>query len=89
MSDQRITVRRIAGACGAEVTGIDLARPLDAETVAAMSWAPDALTMWDNRAAQHFAINDHDGFRRELHRTSTMGERPLSVAEARQARAAA
>ncbi len=51
-------------------------------------WAPHALTMWDNRAVQHFAVNDYDGFRRELHRTTNAGERPLSLAEARQAQAA-
>ncbi|TXL73168.1 taurine dioxygenase [Vineibacter terrae] len=51
-------------------------------------WAPHALTMWDNRAVQHFAVNDYDGFRRELHRTTNAGERPLSLAEARQTRAA-
>jgi taurine dioxygenase len=52
-------------------------------------WQANALTMWDNRAVQHLAVNDYDGFRRELHRTTTAGERPLSVAEARQGRAAA
>ncbi len=51
-------------------------------------WAPHTLTMWDNRAVQHFAVNDYDGFRRELHRTTNAGERPLSIAEAHQARAA-
>lgn len=51
-------------------------------------WAPHALTMWDNRAVQHFAVNDYDGFRRELHRTTNAGERPLSLAEARQTQAA-
>ncbi|HEX2890467.1 TauD/TfdA dioxygenase family protein [Vineibacter terrae] len=51
-------------------------------------WAPHALTMWDNRAVQHFAVNDYDGFRRELHRTTNAGERPLSPAEACQAQAA-
>ncbi|HKU95416.1 MAG TPA: TauD/TfdA family dioxygenase [Vineibacter sp.] len=51
-------------------------------------WAPHTLTMWDNRAVQHFAVNDYDGFRRELHRTTNAGERPLSIAEAHQAQAA-
>jgi taurine dioxygenase len=45
-------------------------------------WQPHALTMWDNRAVQHFAVNDYDGHRRELHRTTCQGERPLSVMEA-------
>ena len=51
-------------------------------------WAPHTLTMWDNRAVQHFAVNDYDGFRRELHRTTNAGERPLSIAEAHRAQAA-
>jgi len=51
-------------------------------------WAPHTLTMWDNRAVQHFAVNDYDGFRRELHRTTNAGERPRSIAEAHQAQAA-
>ncbi|TWT13574.1 TauD/TfdA family dioxygenase [Reyranella sp. CPCC 100927] len=51
-------------------------------------WAPHTLTMWDNRAVQHFAVNDYDGFRRELHRTTNAGERPLSIAESHQAQAA-
>jgi taurine dioxygenase len=34
MAYQRITVSRFAGACGAEIGGVDLTRPLDDETVA-------------------------------------------------------
>jgi taurine dioxygenase len=64
------------------------AQSVRAEFTCRIHWTQGALTMWDNRAVQHFAINDYDGFRRELHRTTTMGERPLSVAEARQVRAA-
>ena len=40
-------------------------------------WRTNMLTIWDNRAVQHFAINDYDGFRRELRRTTVMGERPI------------
>ncbi len=45
-------------------------------------WSVGTLAMWDNRCTQHFAINDYDGFRRELHRTTLAGERPIGVAEA-------
>lgn len=45
-------------------------------------WSVGTLAMWDNRCTQHFAINDYDGFRRELHRTTLAGERPLSIADA-------
>jgi hypothetical protein len=31
------------------------------------------LTIWDNNATQHFAVNDYPGERRELFRTSVKG----------------
>ncbi|MEC9345479.1 MAG: TauD/TfdA family dioxygenase [Pseudomonadota bacterium] len=40
-------------------------------------WAPGTLTIWDNRCVQHNAMNDYDGFRRVLHRTTVRGERPF------------
>ncbi|MCW5746173.1 MAG: TauD/TfdA family dioxygenase [Alphaproteobacteria bacterium] len=52
------------------------------------TWSAGALAMWDNRCVQHFAINDYGGFRREMRRSTIMGERPLSVGEARPMRAA-
>ena len=42
-----------------------------------VAWRTNTLTIWDNRAVQHFAINDYDGFRRELRRTTVVGERPI------------
>ncbi len=41
-----------------------------------LGWRPGGLAMWDNRAALHYAINDYDGQRREMHRTTVAGERP-------------
>jgi len=121
MSAQNFSATRIAGGCGAEIDGVDLSRPLEAETVAAIraailehqviffrdqqamddaalerftqyfgafgieprpeftcrfTWSPGALAMWDNRCVQHLALNDYDGFRRELHRTTVRGARP-------------
>ena len=48
-----------------------------AEFIIRVAWRPHMLTIWDNRAVQHFAVNDYDGYRREMHRTSVLGERPL------------
>ena len=40
-------------------------------------WQKGTLSMWDNRCTQHYAVNDYDGFRRELHRTTCAGEVPV------------
>ena len=41
------------------------------------TWAPGTLAIWDNRCTQHYAVNDYDGERRLLHRTTIGGEEPL------------
>ena len=41
-----------------------------------LRWAPGTLAVWDNRCLMHLAINDYDGSRRLLHRTTVAGERP-------------
>ena len=48
------------------------------EMTCRLTWTPGTLTIWDNRCTQHLAINDYDGYRRLLHRTAVVGERPLS-----------
>jgi taurine dioxygenase len=40
-------------------------------------WSPGALAIWDNRCTLHYAVNDYDGSRRLLHRTTFAGERPV------------
>lgn len=43
-----------------------------------LRWRTHDLAMWDNRCAMHYAVNDYDGTRRLMHRTTIAGERPLS-----------
>jgi taurine dioxygenase len=41
-----------------------------------LRWEPKTFTIWDNRIGIHQAFNDYDGFRREMYRTTVMGEVP-------------
>lgn len=40
-------------------------------------WSSGTLAIWDNRAAQHYPVNDYHGYRRLLHRVSLKGDRPF------------
>jgi taurine dioxygenase len=40
-------------------------------------WSPGAIAMWDNRACLHLPVSDYLGFRREMYRTTVVGERPV------------
>jgi taurine dioxygenase len=42
-------------------------------------WQKGTLAIWDNRCTLHLAINDYDGARRLLYRTTVAGEAPLAV----------
>jgi taurine dioxygenase len=44
-----------------------------------LRWQPGTLTMWDNRCLMHLAVNDYDGHRRLLHRTTVAGEAPAGL----------
>ena len=41
-----------------------------------LRWEPNTLVIWDNRLCLHHAFNDHEGFRREMYRTTVLGEVP-------------
>ncbi len=41
-----------------------------------LRWEPDMLVLWDNRLCVHQAYNDYQGYRRELYRTTLLGEKP-------------
>ena len=39
-----------------------------------LRWEPNTYAIWDNRLCIHQAFNDHDGFRREMYRTTIARE---------------
>ncbi|WP_151447656.1 TauD/TfdA dioxygenase family protein [Lacisediminimonas profundi] len=39
-------------------------------------WQKGSLAFWDNRSAMHYACNDYQGKRREMHRTTVAGTAP-------------
>ena len=39
-------------------------------------WTPGALAIWDNRAVQHYAIDDYADFERVMYRVTLEGTRP-------------
>ena len=41
-------------------------------------WSAGTLAVWDNRCTQHYAINDYDGSRREMRRTTMAGAAPVA-----------
>ena len=41
-----------------------------------LRWETDMVAIWDNRLCVHQAFNDYQGYRREMYRTTVVGERP-------------
>ncbi|MDY0873563.1 TauD/TfdA dioxygenase family protein [Dongia rigui] len=48
-----------------------------------LKWQDGMLVMWDNRSTLHLAINDYDGQRRLLYRTTLAGAAPTGAASGR------
>jgi taurine dioxygenase len=44
-----------------------------------LKWQGGMLVIWDNRSTMHLAINDYDGHRRLLHRTTVKGAVPVGA----------
>jgi taurine dioxygenase len=64
------------------------AHAVQPEFTCRLRWRSGDLAIWDNRCAMHYAVNDYDGQRRLMHRTTVAGERPMGVADERAAGAA-
>ncbi len=42
-----------------------------------LRWKPDTIAIWDNRATQHYAVQDYFPAVRHMNRATIVGERPL------------
>ena len=49
------------------------------ENVTRLKWRPGSLAIWDNRAVQHYPLNDYPGRRREMLRIILKGNRPEGI----------
>jgi len=47
---------------------------LQADNKCRLQWKPGTVAIWDNRTTWHNALNDYQGFRREMHRITLSGE---------------
>ena len=47
---------------------------LQAGNTCRLQWKPGTVAIWDNRTTWHNAMNDYQGYRREMHRITLSGE---------------
>jgi taurine dioxygenase len=52
------------------------AHQIRAEFTCRFRWQVGSLAFWDNRAAQHYPLNDYHGYRRAMQRITLAGDRP-------------
>jgi alpha-ketoglutarate-dependent sulfate ester dioxygenase len=49
------------------------------ENTVRWSWRPGDVAIWDNRATQHYAVDDYDDLPRRLHRITVAGRVPIGL----------
>src|ERR1700735_4205509 len=49
------------------------------ENTVRWDWTPGDVAIWDNRATQHYAIDDYGDLPRRMHRVSVAGDVPVSL----------
>ncbi|HTX08073.1 MAG TPA: TauD/TfdA family dioxygenase [Solirubrobacteraceae bacterium] len=49
------------------------------ENTVRWTWRPGDIAVWDNRATQHYAVDDYDDHPRRLHRVTLAGDIPVSI----------
>jgi alpha-ketoglutarate-dependent sulfate ester dioxygenase len=49
------------------------------ENTVRWTWSPGDIAVWDNRATQHYAVDDYDDHARRLHRVTLAGDIPVSI----------
>ncbi|MEM7292734.1 MAG: TauD/TfdA family dioxygenase, partial [Pseudomonadota bacterium] len=69
-----------SNAASAELLGKLFAHCTRPEFTCRFRWTPNCVAIWDNRNTLHYAVNDYDGHRRVMYRTTIAGDTPLSWA---------
>ncbi|MGZ3145769.1 TauD/TfdA dioxygenase family protein [Lentzea chajnantorensis] len=75
-------VKRIVGLTAAESKAVFQLlqdRVTRLENTVRWQWADGDVAIWDNRATQHYGVDDYDNARRRLHRITLAGDVPVSV----------
>jgi alpha-ketoglutarate-dependent taurine dioxygenase len=79
------SVTKLGARIGAQVDNVRLGGDLDAATVEVagehhpLDLGPGDVAIWDNRATQHYAIDDYDDQPRKLTRITLAGDIPVGV----------
>jgi alpha-ketoglutarate-dependent sulfate ester dioxygenase len=75
-------VKRILGVSGSDsryLTELFQRHVTRLENTVRWRWAPGDLAIWDNRATQHYAIDDYGDLPRQMHRVTVAGDVPVGV----------